>query len=141
MNGNNIAINNIDDTWKTVKANYGSNVNNKVNNRRFNSTDVSNKYKHIFIHENEVTEPYINNRMNNDVDKCKNAFNNNIDNNVTIHKRRLTGYTKYNETVRFGPKGTSMVKGIRRNEFNSCLKKCNTRFRPFIGATIKQMET
>ena len=37
--------------------------------------------------------------------------------------------------------GTSMVKGIRRNEFNSCLKKCNTRFRPFIGATIKQMET
>ena len=36
--------------------------------------------------------------------------------------------------------GTSMVKGIRRNEFNSCLKKCNTRLRPFIGATIKQME-
>ena len=34
-----------------------------------------------------------------------------------------------------------MVKGIRRNEFNSCLKKSNTRFRPFIGATIKQMET
>ena len=34
-----------------------------------------------------------------------------------------------------------MVKGIRRNEFNSCLKKCNTRLRPFIGATIKQMET
>ena len=34
-----------------------------------------------------------------------------------------------------------MVKAIRRNEFNSCVKKCNTRFRPFIGATIKQMET
>ena len=34
-----------------------------------------------------------------------------------------------------------MVKGIRRNEFNSCLKKCNTRFRPFIGATVKLMET
>ena len=34
-----------------------------------------------------------------------------------------------------------MVKGIRRNEFNSCLIKCNTRFRPFIGATIKQTET
>ena len=34
-----------------------------------------------------------------------------------------------------------MITGIRRNEFNSCLKKCNTRFRPFIGATIKQMET
>ena len=33
-----------------------------------------------------------------------------------------------------------MVKGIRRNESNSYLKKCNTRFRPFIGATIKQME-
>ena len=41
----------------------------------------------------------------------------------------------YNEAVRFGRKayvlGTSMVKGIKRNEFNSCLKKCNTRFRPF----------
>ena len=34
-----------------------------------------------------------------------------------------------------------MVKGIRRNEFNSHLRKCNTRFRPFIGATVKQMET
>ena len=33
-----------------------------------------------------------------------------------------------------------MAKGIR-NKFNSCLKKCNTRFRPFIGATIKQTET
>ena len=44
MNGNNIPINTIDDTWKTVKANNRSNVNNKVNNRRFNSIDVSNKY-------------------------------------------------------------------------------------------------
>ena len=33
-----------------------------------------------------------------------------------------------------------MVKGIRRNEFSSCLKKCNTRFRPFTWATIKQIE-
>ena len=37
--------------------------------------------------------------------------------------------------------GISIVKGIRKKEFNSCLKKYNTRFRPFIGATIKQMET
>ena len=104
--------------------------------------------------------------MNNDVEKYKNAFNNNIDNNVTIHKRRPTTvingflerdtiskqskslvleYTKYNEAVRFGRKvyvpGTSMVKGIRKNKFNSRLKICNTRFRRFIGATIKQMET
>ena len=106
--------------------------------------------------------------MNNDVDKYKNTFNSNIENNVTTRKRRarpvinqfperdtlgvseqsknlIPGYTKYNEAVRFGRKayvlGTSMVKGIRRNEFNSCLKKCNTRLRPFIGATIKQMET
>ena len=47
--------------------------------------------------------------------------------------------------VRFGRKaylfGTSMVKGIRKNEPNSCLKKCNARFRPFIGATIKPIET
>ena len=95
-------------------------------------------------------------------------FKNDIDNNVTTHERRpapvinqfperdtlgvskqsknlIPGYTKYNEAVRFGRKtyvlGTSMVKGIRRNKFNLCLKKCNTRFRPFIGAAIKQMET
>ena len=26
-------------------------------------------------------------------------------------------------------------------QFNSCLKKCNSGFSPFIGATVKQMET
>lgn len=74
----------------------------------------------------------------------KNAFNNNIDDNVAICKRRpipvikqflkrnkihvvfpnkvkilIPGYTKYNEAVRFDRKtcvlGTSVVKGIRRN--------------------------
>ena len=34
-----------------------------------------------------------------------------------------------------------MIKGVIWNEFNSCLKKYSTRFRPFIGATIKQTET
>ena len=34
-----------------------------------------------------------------------------------------------------------MIKGIRRKEFNSKLSKCSTRFRPVIGATLKQMET
>ena len=33
-----------------------------------------------------------------------------------------------------------MIKGIRRKELNSKLNKCSTRFRPFIGATLKQME-
>ena len=33
-----------------------------------------------------------------------------------------------------------MIKGIRRKEFNSKLNKCSTRFRPFISATLKQME-
>ena len=106
--------------------------------------------------------------MNNDVKKYTNAFKNDIDNNVTTHERRpapvinqfperdtlgvskqskslIPGYTKYNEAVRFGRKtyvlGTSMVKDIRRNKFNLCLKKCNTRFRPFVGAAIKQMKT
>ena len=32
-------------------------------------------------------------------------------------------------------------KDIRRNKFDSCLKKGNTRLRPFIGAATKQMET
>ena len=42
-------------------------------------------------------------------------------------KNFIPGYTKCNEAVHFGRKayvlGTSMVKGIRRNEFNSCLSE------------------
>ena len=89
-NENNISNNNIDDIWKTVKTSRNNTVNNKVNNRRFNSIDVCDRYRPIFIHENEVTEPGINNRMNKDVDKYKNAFNSNIENNVTTRKRRPT---------------------------------------------------
>ena len=101
---------------------------------------VSNKYHPIFIHENEVTEPHINNSVNNDVDKYKDTFNNNMESNVTTSKKRPTpvinqfperdtlsvskqsknlipGYANYNETVRFGRKayviGTSMIKSIR----------------------------
>ena len=112
----------MDNTWKTVKTSRNNTVNNKVNNRRFNSIDVSNKYHPASIHENKVTEPRINNRMNNDVDKYKNTFN-----SINTHKRRpkpvinqfperdtldvseqsenfIPGYTKYNEAVRFGRK-------------------------------------
>ena len=83
-NENNIANNNIDNTWIKVKANRGNNVNNKGSNRRFNSTDIRNKYQAIFIHENEETEPHINNRMNLEF---KNTFSKNLDSNVTIRKR------------------------------------------------------
>ena len=90
FNENNVSNNNIDNTWKTVKTSQYNTVNNKVNNRRFNSIDVSNKYHPISIHENEVTEPRINNRMNSNVDKYKNTFNSNIESIVTICKRRPT---------------------------------------------------
>ena len=57
----------------------------------------------------------------------------------------VPGNTDFNNAVKFGRKtyilGTSMIKGIRRKEFNSKLNKCSTRFRLFIGATMKQMET
>ena len=53
--------------------------------------------------------------------------------------------TNYNNAVNFGRKtyvlGTSMIKGIPRKMFNPKLKRCSARFRPFIGATLKQMET
>ena len=127
FNENNISNDNIDDTWKTVKTSRSNTANKRVNNRRFNSIDVSNKYQPVFIHKNEVTEFRINNRMKKDVDKYKNAFNSNTENNTTTHKRRPTpvinqfsdsdtlgvseqsknlipGYTKYNEAVRFGRK-------------------------------------
>ena len=57
----------------------------------------------------------------------------------------VPGNTDFNNAVKFGRKtyilGTSMIKGIQRKEFNSKLNKCSTRFRPFIGATLKQTET
>ena len=57
----------------------------------------------------------------------------------------VPGNTDFNNTVKYGRKtyilGTSMIKGIRSKEFNSKLNKCSTWFRPFIGATLKQMGT
>ena len=44
----------------------------------------------------------------------------------------VPGNADFNNAVKFG---------IRRKEFNSKLNKYSTRFRPFIGATSKQMET
>ena len=70
-NENNIANNNIDNTWKTVKGSKGNNANNKDKKRIFNSVDVRNKYQPIFVHKNEEREPQINNAMNNDVSEYK----------------------------------------------------------------------
>ena len=65
---------------------------------------------------------------------------------VHRHKKNATttivhGNTDFNNAVKFGRKtyilGTSMIKGIRRKEFNSKLNKRSTRFRPFIGANPK----
>ena len=70
-NENNIANNNIDNTWKTVKGNKGNNANNKDKKRIFNSVDVRNKYQPIFVHKNEERAPQINNAMNNDVSEYK----------------------------------------------------------------------
>ena len=56
----------------------------------------------------------------------------------------VPGNTGFTNAVKFGRKpnilGNSMIKGIRRKEFNSKLNICSTRFRPLIGATLKQTE-
>ena len=70
-NENNIANNNIDNTWKTVKGNKDNNADNKDKRRIFNSVEVRNKYQLIFVHKTEVREPQINNTMNNDVNEYK----------------------------------------------------------------------
>ena len=88
FNENSVSNNNIDNTWKTVKTSRNNTVNSRVSNKRFNSIGVSNKYQPISIHKSEVTEPRINNRINNDSDKYKNAFNSNIENNVTTRKKK-----------------------------------------------------
>ena len=53
----------------------------------------------------------------------------------------IEGLYQYNEGCRLSLKvyvlGNGVVNGVRRNEFNSCLKKCDARFRLFIGATNK----
>ena len=119
FNENNVSNDNIDDTWKTVKTSRNNTFNNKVKNRRFNSIDVCNKYRPIFIHENEVTDPGINNRMNNDVDKYKNAFNSNIENNVTTHKRRPSPVLN-----RFPERDTLGVSKQSKNLIPGCTKYC-----------------
>ena len=118
-NESNIVNNNIDNTWKSVKAIQGSNVNNKDSMKRFSSSDVR--------------KLQINNRMNIDISKYNNGFNNNIYDNVAIRKRRPTkvinqflginllrvsgqrknlipGYFKCIEAVRFGRKAKKCQK-------------------------------
>ena len=57
----------------------------------------------------------------------------------------VPGNVYFNNAVKFGKKayilGRCMMKGIRRKELNSKLHKFSTQFRPFIGVTLKQMET
>ena len=77
-----------DNTWKTFKTSQNNTAYNKVSNKKLNSIDVSKKYQPISIHENEVTKPHINSRMNNDIDKYKNAFDSNIENNLTTRKKK-----------------------------------------------------
>ena len=160
---------NLDHTWHTVRKKTGNyNFNNK-NSQRFISTDIRNKYQPLVIDESENEEHIISDTIP-DYNQQDNTIIHVSNNNITTRKRRPTpvvnqyperdtlginfknqyknvtpGNNNFNEAVRYGRKtyvlGTSMVKGIRRNEFNSHLRKCNTRFRPFIGATVKQMET
>ena len=78
FNETKVAVKNVDDTCKRVKTSRSNTVNSKVNNRKFSSIDASNIYQSVFIRQNEVTKRPINNRMNNDVDEYKNAFNNKI---------------------------------------------------------------
>ena len=57
----------------------------------------------------------------------------------------ISGCTKCIEVACFFQKAyalvTSMVRKIKRNELNSGLKKCRTRYQPFIRATIRQTES
>ena len=81
---------NTNNTWKAVKTNRVNSVDNKGNNREFNPISVKNKYQPIFIGENEVTEPHIDDEINNDVNQNNNAYNSNINNNVTVRRKRPT---------------------------------------------------
>ena len=79
--------NNTNNTWKTVKTNRVNSVDNKGTNREFNSISVKNKYQPIFIGENEVTEPHIDDEINNDVNQNSIVHNSNINNNVTVRRK------------------------------------------------------
>ena len=79
--------NNANNTWKTVKTNRVNSVDNKGTNREFNSISVKNKYQPIFIGENEVTEPHIDDEINNDVNQNSIVNNSNINNNVTVRRK------------------------------------------------------
>ena len=81
---------NTNNTWKTVKTNRVNSVDNNGNSREFNPISIKNKYQWIFIGENEVTEPHIDDEIKNDVNQNNNAYNSNINNNVTVGRKRQT---------------------------------------------------
>ena len=73
---------------------------------------------------------------------------NNVINNHQCHanthiQKVVPGNGTYREACKFGKKtfvfGTSMIKGVRQNEFNRNLTSCSARFRTFPGATLKQL--
>ena len=104
----------------------------------FDNTDYNTEIKHFPIPNNRRPSPVINQHPERDLLPNK-IYRTNASQQV------IPGNTNYNNAVKYGKKtyvlGTSMIRGIPRKVFNSKLKKCSARFRPFIGATLKQMET
>ena len=141
--------------WK--EANNSSKIN-RNSTKRYQPLTSRNKFQPIYVETIDLKEDdahtinlQINNLSIQNTQRPSPVVNKYPDRDLLHHQIKnattfiVPGNTDFNNAVKFGRKtyilGTSMIKEIRRKEFNSKLNKCSTRFRPFIGATLKQMET
>ena len=136
-----------------MEAHSSSKIN-RNSTKRYKPIASRNKFQPIYIQQIDLKEDdahtnnlLINNLAIQNTRRPSPVVNKYPDRDLLHHQIKkattsiVPGNTDLNNAVKFGPKmyilGTSMVKGIRRKEFNSKLNKCSTRFRPFLGATMK----
>ena len=148
-------LNEQQEEWKEA---HNSSKISRNSTKRYKPIASRNKFQPIYtepidlkeddVHTNDLI---INNLETQNTQRPSPVVNEYLDRDLLHHQiKKVTTYivpgtTDFNNALKFGQKtyilGTSMIKGIRRKEFNSKLNKCSTQFRPFIGATLKQMET
>lgn len=146
---------NTEEEWKIVKhgnrpskiSKYNTDV--KLANR-YNVLPVEESFVEV-ADESDFTGNVVENRFQNLNSKNKNGrrplivTNNFPENDVIINRRKtVPGNTSYSEIVEKGKMtyvfGTSLIKGIRRNEFNYYLKNTHAIFKSYPGATVRELK-
>ena len=145
-------LNEQQEEWKEA---HNSSKISRNSTKRYKLIPSRNKFQPIYTEPIDIKEDdantndlLINNLLTQNTRRPSPAVNEYPDRDLLHHQIKkattsiVPGNRDFNNAVRFSRKtyvlGTSMIKGIRRKEFNSKLNKCSTRFRPFIVATLKR---